>query len=176
MTTLIFSKQPLPTLPATSKPYLAFAGTVNSLTLCAGLTASLVIVGFVGYLNMPNIEVQLASGKAGFSAQLPGYKPLGYAKQGRVQGESGKVSISFRSGANQYTLTQRASTWDSQTLLDNYVVAASKTYQTVESKGRTIYIFNDNNTASWVNGGVRYDVTGNASLSKDDIVALATSM
>jgi len=140
----------------------------------AGAAAVLLIAGFVTYLNMANIEVRVASIRAGFSAQLPGYAPTGYALSGPIKSKGGHVQFSFRSGASSYTISQQASDWDSQTLLDN-TVALAGSHQTVQSRGRTIYIY-DNNRASWVNGGVRYDITGNATLNPDDIASIASSM
>lgn len=158
-------EQPAPKLSKRSNRILNWA---------AGFGAFLLIASFVAYLNMNTIELRIASVRAGFSAQMPSYQPTGYTL-GPVKAQKGKVSLSFRSGASTYNITQEASDWDSQTLYDNYV-ATTGNPETVESKGRTIYIYNGNN-ATWVNGGVRYEINGNnASLSSDELVALATSM
>jgi Domain of unknown function (DUF4367) len=113
--------------------------------------------------------------RAGFSAQLPGYKPTGYALKGPIESQSGKVSFSFRSGERHFTVTQQASNWNSQTLLDNAVALNGGSHQTIQSKGRTIYIYGKDQ-ATWVNGGVRYDITGNAALNPNDIASIASSM
>lgn len=144
------------------------------INVTAAVTAFLIIGGFVAYLNVPNIEMRVASMHAGFSAQLPGYKPTGFAMNGGVQHSDGKVRVSFRSGDQAYTITQQASDWDSQTLLDNSVALGTSPRQTVQSKGRTIYLFN--NHASWVSAGVRYDITGNAQLNPSDVASIAASM
>lgn len=145
------------------------------LNWAAGFGAFLLIASFVAYLNMNTIELRIASVRAGFSAEMPNYTPTGYAL-GPVKAQKGKVSLSFKSGESTYHVTQEASDWDSQTLYDNYVSTLGGNPETVESKGRTIYIYNGNN-ATWVNGGVRYEINGNnASLSSDELVAMATSM
>jgi hypothetical protein len=144
------------------------------LNTSAGIAAFLIIVGFIAYLNMPNIEMRVASVHAGFNAQLPGYKPTGYAMKGPIKNDGARVQVSFHSGDQSYTVSQQASDWDSQTLLDNSVAFGSGPRQTIQSKGRTIYLFNGR--ASWVSAGVRYDITGNAQLNPSDIASIAASM
>lgn len=141
----------------------------------AGVGAFLLIGGFIGYLNMTNIELRVASMRAGFHAQLPSYKPAGYAMNGSIESGDGRIAMSFRSGDSIYTITQEASDWNSATLLDQTALEEGQPSQTIQSKGRTIYIYDDSN-ATWVNGGVRYKISGNATLEADELVALATSM
>ena len=145
---------------------------VNSLAIVA---AFVVIGGFVGYLNLPQIEVRVASVEAGFGASIPAYAPTGYALEGGVKQAGGTISLTFRSGDSRYTLTQQSSNWNSQTLLDN-TLALNGAHQTVEKNGQTVYIYGHSANAAWVNGGVRYDITGNAQLSKNDITSIATSL
>lgn len=141
----------------------------------AGIAAFLVIAGFIGYLNLPTLELHVASLQAGFSASMPSYRPTGYALAGGVKRSGGTVSMHFRSGASMYTITQQASDWNSQTLLDN-TLALGGTHETVQRNGQTIYIYGEGTNAAWVSGGVRYDLTTNAELNKQDIVSIATSM
>jgi hypothetical protein len=141
----------------------------------AGVGAFLLIGGFVTYMNMTNIEMRVASMRAGFHAQMPAYQPTGYALDGGIESAEGKVAMNFRSGDRLYTVTQEASDWNSSTLLDQTAAQRGAPSQTIQSKGRTIYIYDDSN-ATWVNGGVRYQVNGNAPLHADELVSLATSM
>ena len=137
-------------------------------------TAFIAIAGFVAYLNMPNIELRVASAKAGFHAQLPDYKPTGYAMQGGVKTNNGVVSVNFQSGTSKFTLMQQQSNWDSRTLLDNVVAMASDDHKTYQSQGRTVYIYGNN--AAWVNGGVLYSMQINGEMSPQEIVSVATSI
>jgi hypothetical protein len=141
----------------------------------AGVGAFLILGGFITYLNIPNIEVHVASLQAGFHAQIPGYRPTGYALDGSIHAKNNTVAMRFTSGDSSYTVTQQPSNWDSQTLLDNYVAFADGSHKAIQSHGRTIYIYGGTN-ATWVNGGVRYDISGDASLTSDELVSLATSM
>jgi len=142
----------------------------------AGLAAVLVVVGFVAYMNKASVELQLASVRAGFQASLPNYTPTGYERQS-AQAADGKVAISFLSPAqhSNFTLTQESSSWDSQTLFDSIVAQENTTYQTVQSNGRTIYLYGGDK-AAWVDGGILYKVDGNAKLNSDQVISLATSM
>ena len=136
----------------------------------------LVIGGFVGYLNLPQLQLRVASVHAGFGASMPSYTPTGYALQDGIKRTGGTISLSFRSGEQNFVITQQSSNWNSQTLLDN-TLALNGRHQTVQRNGQTIYIYeNAGTSAAWVNGGVRYDITGNAQLSKEDITAIATSL
>nr|ALS90253.1 protein of unknown function (DUF4367) [uncultured bacterium] len=83
--------------------------------------------------------------------------------------------MQFRSGDNSYWITQEASDWNSSTLLDQSAEKRGAPTRTIQSKGRTIYIYNDS-AATWVNGGVRYEISGNSSLDAGELVSLATSM
>lgn len=141
----------------------------------AGVAAFLVIGGFVAYLNMPGIELRVASIKAGFHATLPEYQPTGYALNGGIDSSDNRITMSFRSGDSSYKVTQIASDWNSQTLLDTYTEQHGAPERTIQRDGRIIYLYDDTR-AAWVNGGVRYEITGNAALSAEDLVSLATSM
>jgi Domain of unknown function (DUF4367) len=143
---------------------------VNTLAI---IGTFLVIGGFVGFLNLSNLQLRVASMQAGFQASRPGYTPTGYEMAGGIQRSGGTVSMSFRSGASSYTLTQQASEWTSQTLLDN-TLALSGSHKTIQKNGQTIYVYDSG--AAWVNGGIRYDLSGNADLSTDELTAIATSL
>ena len=143
--------------------------------IMAGIGAFLLIAGFAAYMNMTNIELRVASMRAGFHAQLPHYQPEGYAMDGGIESGQGRVAINFRSGTSRYTITQEASDWNITTLLDQSTTERGKPSQTIESNGRTIYIY-DGSNATWVDSGVRYQISGNAALNADDLVSLATSM
>jgi hypothetical protein len=146
----------------------------KALNIAAGLAAFVALAGFVAYTNMTNIEVRIASMRAGFSAELPGYNPAGYNLAGGLKSQRGVVTATYRSGSNSYTLQQQTSTWDSQTLADNIDAQSSTNATTLQSKGRTVYVYGDK--AAWVNGGVLYSVSSAGDISNDEILAIATSM
>lgn len=130
--------------------------------------------GAVAWSQWSRIEVQIASWQAGFDAHIPSYSLTGYAR-GPISNEHGALTMTYQSGDSYYQIAQQQSSWNSQTLLDQDVAGASTDdVQTIESKGRIIYIHGNN--ASWVDGGVRYDITGNAPLNAKDILAIVDSM
>lgn len=138
--------------------------------------AGLLLFGFFAYQNAPAIEMRVASTRAGVNANMPGYKPSGYGV-GEVKSESGLVSVSFRSRTDSkgFTLTQRASNWNSASLLANTVAQNNQPYQTYQDDGKTVYIYNNSN-ATWVDGGVWYQVEGNANLTSDQLLRIANSL
>jgi hypothetical protein len=145
---------------------------LNSLAIVA---AFLVIGGFVTYLNLPQLQLRVASVRAGFGASMPSHVPTGYALEDGVERSGGTITLSFRSGDSRFRITQQSSNWNSQTLLDN-TLALGGSHQTVQKNGQTIYVYDNNTGAAWVNAGVRYDLNGNAQLSTDDIISIATSL
>lgn len=147
----------------------------RSFSTVAAVLAIVLLGGFVVYLNKGSVELQVASARAGFQANMPTYKPSGY-EQKSTASVGDKVAISFVSPTanNSFTLTQQPSDWNSQTLFDS-VVADSGSYQAVQDNGRTIYIYG-NDKAAWVDGSILYTISGSAHLSSDQITALAKSM
>lgn len=142
----------------------------------AGVAAFLVIGGFVGYVNRASLQLELASARAGFQANLPDYQPNGFARQAAVaQGREVKISFISPNNSDRFVLTQQASDWDSQTLFDEISSVASANYQTLQAGGRTIYVY-DSGKAAWVNGGVLYRVDGNTQLDTTQITQLAASL
>lgn len=130
--------------------------------------------GFAAWTQRGQIELQIASWQAGFDARMPSYALTDY-KRSAIQQEQGGIVVNYQSGDRHYRISQQPSSWNSQTLLDQDVAGATtEDVETIESKGRIIYIYDNN--ASWVDGGVRYDITGNAPLTTEDILSIVDSM
>ena len=138
--------------------------------------AALLLLSFVGWQQLPDMRLQMASAKAGFNVNRPGYMPAGYSL-GDMKYAQGAAALSFHSNSDdrQYTLTQRESGWSSQNLLDNFVLSRGENYQAVESEDRTVYLYGNGN-ATWVNKGVWYVIQGDGSLSQRQLVELAASL
>ncbi len=169
------SHEELPHTPAKRRGGKRFfrRGLVNA---SAGILAVLLIGGFVAYMNKAAIQLELASVRAGFQATMPGYAPTGFTAEPAVA-EPGKVTISFLSpdSSKSFALTQQSSNWDSQDLFDDIAQKHETAYQTIQSNGRTIYLYG-NNEAAWVDGGILYTVSGNAALEGNQLISLATSL
>lgn len=146
------------------------------LSIASASLALMMLAGYFTYLNMPNLSVRVAAAQAGFDATYPGYKPDGY-RVNKVAYTDGQVGIQYMAngGSQGFTVKQEKSSWDSSALLANYVEPASHGgYIPHSEHGITIYVFNNN--AAWVNDGIRYTIEGNAPLSSEQILDLATSM
>jgi hypothetical protein len=148
---------------------------VNIFSICVAI---LIIAGGLIYMNINNISFHIASMQAGISATYPEYYPDGYSIDGPVSYSNGEVTINFRAntGDSKFVIKQSKSLFDESAL--KIQVDKDSNYQTSESQegGLTIYTYNDNNNAEWVNGGILYSITGNAKLSSDQIRQIATNL
>lgn len=145
----------------------------------AGLAVlSVLVLGFFAWQLMPTVKVKYAGTRAGFSAQAPGYSPAGYGLSGNVQSSSGEVTLSYDSRIDDksYQIKQTPSNWTSQSLITNFVVPTyGSNHQVYESGGKTIYI-SDNSNATWVDGGIWYQLSGNAPLTSDQLQRIVNSL
>lgn len=169
------------TQPFAKKPKrrMAHALGIKHRTLNMGMAAIavLVLVGFFVYQNIPSLSMRVASTRAGFSATQPGYTPSGFAQEKLVSYSPGKITISFRSNSDErnFQMTQQVSNWNSQALADNYLAVNNKQYQVYQAGGKTIYVY-DGSNATWVNGGVWYQIEGKSSLTSEQLLRIANSI
>lgn len=146
----------------------------------AGAVAVLAMVGVFGY-HGDTIQFKVATSRAGFAATRPAYQPKGYTITS-IQASSGYVNLRYVSPTNidgiarSYALTEKPTSWDSETLLSNITASKNATnYSAIKKAGRTIYVYGKNQ-AAWVHNGILYQVLGSGSLSSNDVIAIATSM
>lgn len=110
--------------------------------------------------NIPDVSVRVAAMQTGIEASYPSYVPMNYSLSDIIS-EDGKLTMIFNGpdGA-RFTLVQEKSSWDSATLLRSYVEPTwGSDYVTTHEQGITIYISNQTNDSTWVNGGIRYSIT-----------------
>ena len=136
--------------------------------------ALLTIMGFVAYQNVGQIQVHIASSKAGINAVLPKWQPSGFTI-GTVHSSPGTVAVNFHGSNKSFSLVQTATKWDNTSLFDNFVFPDSNSYETVQAAGNTIYTYNNNN-ATWVSNGIWYKLISNGALSSSQLVNIAVSM
>lgn len=160
----------------TSKQTTKRRGVRRLVNLGAASLAALLLIGFFAYQNLPNFGVRLASARAGIHASLPSHKPSGFALSSQVRYQPGTVTLSFHSNSDQrqFSFTQQRSYWDSNELL-NSLLAKGATVAAVEAAGRTVYMY-DHGSATWVSGGILYQISGQANLSSSQILDMATSI
>ncbi len=149
---------------------------VRPLHIASSALAVGLLIGFFAFQNLPNFQMRLAASKAGFAARFPGYQPAGFGIAGPIKSEPGSVAITFKSRTDNrfFSLRQHASDWNSDTLLHS-IQDANPDLQTYHQQGKTIYIY-DGSNATWVDGGVRYEIAASsARLSQDQLQRLASS-
>jgi hypothetical protein len=136
----------------------------------------LVLLGaFLWQANATDIQVKLASLRAGLTASVPGFVPGGWSKAQSLQASEGGVSYELVKDGKALKIEQQKTDWDSQAVLEQYVLKRSTDYLALQSQGLTIYMFGDNQ-AAWVNQGTLYTLSGDHGIEQDDIIRMATSL
>lgn len=171
-------EQPFIKLPNRRQRLANFLHLSPKAVTAGSITLSIVIFGgFMIYQNIPNLAMRVAATRSGVQARLPGYRPAGFAMSGPIQYSPGQITIGFHSKTDDrsFQVTQRSSQWNSESLRENFVAAERRQYQTYQDKGKTIYIYDDSN-ATWVDGGIWYQIEGDSALTSDQLIRLANSL
>lgn len=148
--------------------------------LAAAICFAIISVGLLGYLvylNLPDLSVRVAAMNSGIENAYPSYVPMNYRLQGLAKEDNGTVTMVFaRNDGNKFTMIEKKSSWDSSALLNNFVKDNwGENYTVAKGQGLTIYISGSN--AVWVNGGVMYQIEAAESvLSTDDLHDIAISL
>ncbi len=148
------------------------------LQFAMGSLAVLLLAGFFAIQNIPHLSMRIAASRSGVASSMPGYTPSGFAFRGPINYSDGIVKISFRSNSDDrsYTVSQQNSSWNSESLLNEFVASKAVQYQTyTDGRGRTLYIY-DKHNATWVQNGIWYVVEGDSDLSTDQLASLAASL
>lgn len=164
--------------PKKKRLHHKFGVSKKVMQFATGGLAALLLVGFFALQNVPNLSMRVAAARSGVNSSMPGYTPSGFAYSGPINYSDGVVTVSFNSTSDEreYSITQQKSSWNSDTLLNEFVATSTEQYQTyLDGRGRTLYIYNKNN-ATWVQDGVWYKVEGDSKLTTDQLARLAASM
>ena len=142
----------------------------------AAVGAIILVAGYVFYLNLDNISLRVAANRAGFDAEVPSYSVAEYDLDRQIDSAPGIITLSFEQGGQVgYTITERQSDWDSASLLHSHVERKASTYQTFQKQGLTLYVYNGNN-ATWVSGGIWYDLEAMTEINVQDLLEIAASI
>ncbi|MFO0920261.1 MAG: DUF4367 domain-containing protein [Candidatus Saccharimonadales bacterium] len=147
------------------------------------LNISIIVLAFTilgiyfAYNNTANFALKLASTKSGVNGGIPEYKASGFSFNGPIEYKTGELTIKYKSNSDDrsYSITQKKSEWNNDALLANYVTSNNRSYQTLQEKGKTIYIY-DADKASWINNGIWYEINGNSSLNAGQVIKIANSL
>lgn len=139
--------------------------------------AFIALGGFFMYQNIPGLTMRLAAARSGVDGSLPGYQPAGFRLNGSIAYKPGQITIHYKSNSDDrnFRISQSASQWDSQSLLDNFVAVNRRDYQTIQDKGKTVYIY-ENSNATWVDAGIWYKIEGQSSLNSNQLLSIAASL
>lgn len=161
--------------PKQAKKKSFFSRHPKSINIISLGVVLLVIAGYLTYINLPSLSVRIAAIQANVDATYPGYHPDGYSTDGPARYSEGEVTINFKAntGDKRFTIKQTKSTLDSTAVREQVNQASKGAFSATETNGLTIFTYDGN--ASWVNGGIKYDITGDAPLSGDQIRRMATS-
>lgn len=143
------------------------------------LVVVLGVAGLFAWQNIPQVSVRVAAVQADLKATVPAYSPSGFSFKGPMSATNNSVSMKFQSNADasrEFIITQQASDWDSNSLLANFITPTGMAFQSSQVKGNTVYIYGDENHATWVNNGIWYKIDDQAKLNSDQLLKIAQSM
>jgi hypothetical protein len=134
------------------------------------------MAGYIWLHNYPKLALQNADNQAGIAATMPSYLPSSYSLA-HTNTQPGLITLSFHSpsSAQALTIAQQRSSWDSSSLIDDYLGQTTDDYAAVQGQGLTIYLYG-NNDATWVNHGIWYSIAGASRLSRAEILKIAYSL
>jgi hypothetical protein len=130
---------------------------------------------FLWQSNYPDISIKLASLRAGLTASVPSFVPNGWSKAQDVKTSDGGLSYELVKDGRKLKIEQQRTDWDSQAVLEQYVLARTPDYLAMQAQGLTIYMY-EGNQAAWVNQGTLYTISGDHGVEQDDIIRMATSL
>jgi hypothetical protein len=146
-------------------------------SMAAGTLALLLIAVFAFYQNSPGMQIRVASVKAGVATQTPNFAAAGFAYNGATAA-NGKLTVGFTDGQGKYQLTQQATNWSSNDMIQDISAtdaSGKPNYSTINADGTTVYRFN-NTGATWVSNGKWYSVTGTKALSNDQVKSIVENV
>ena len=149
------------------------------LSIGSAILAIMTFLGFFAWQNMPDVAMRVAASRSHLNASVPQYTPSGFSFSGPISYSNGLVTIDYTANGDanrSFSISQRASSWDSVSLLANYVVPSGQSYQTFQNKGSTVYIYGTSKGATWVDHGIWYNIKSNAKLNADQLLRIADSM
>lgn len=160
--------------PATTQQPTA-GGVARPLALVMSAMAFVLLGAYLWQSNYPSFALKLASVRSGVEAAAPGYLPNGWVVTRDVTSANGSLIYKLQNKEKAMTVAQQKTDWDSQALLEQYVLPKSPDYLALQASGLTIYVFS-NNQAAWVNHGIMYKIEGDHGLDQDQIIRIATSL
>lgn len=151
---------------------------IRMVTIITTAIAVFGIIIYFLYISLPSLSIGIANAKSGTEASLPSFTPSGYSHNGLAYNEGSDIIINFKSTSNDknFSLKQSKSSWDSSAVKNMVSKESNNQFTTTEKNGLTIFTYNKNTSALWVNGGILYRISSNSSLDISDISQIALSL
>lgn len=159
---------------APKKPLKRFYYSIFALAL---FVASI----YVAYSFIPALSIRVAASQAGINATYPSFVPDGYSFKGPITYKNNAVTINYteNGGSTGFYISQTKSSWDSSAVKENIGSSwTDRVPSNFEEQGQTVYysLSTGNTRAAWVNGGILYQISGDAKLDYDKIRRIVKSM
>lgn len=140
-----------------------------ALLLLAGL-------GIITYSSAPIISYEIASARSGMDVERPAYTPSGFSLSKDVEYQEGSLKLRYISHSDNrsYTVQKEKTDWNTEALRNDFVEAQGL-YQSISTRGKTIYLYEQSH-ATWIDGGVWYTIKDTAGLSSDQVLRIANSL
>jgi hypothetical protein len=139
--------------------------------------ATLLIGGFLVYMNLPTINIALAGRAADMSVKVPKGIPSNFALSPKVTSSQGIVTLQYKSRVDDraFQIIQQKDDMTVDTLKEAIARLSKNQFQTYEASGITLFLGPDDRV-DWVDAGVRYSMTGETGFTPDQIATIATSL
>lgn len=151
----------------------------NKLVSISAVVASVAMIsGFIVYQNLPTISLALASHDAGISMSVPKGIPSNFEMDKKVDASPGQITISYRSRIDnrEFAITQLRETEGTQESLEKAIASSTQgEYQTYQTNGIKLFMAAPGR-ADWIDGKMRYSVSGNSGLSSEQLATIAASL
>ncbi len=150
-------------------------GRSQLVSFSAASLAIVLLIGYLTYLNIPQLSLRVAANQAGVEATYPNYQPVGYSLTAPAKADGSQVAMTFAKSGENFTISEQATNWNSEALLSQIVIPDSNdNFSTHNQNGLTLYNFA--NKTVWVNRGILYTIENNSTLSSEEIRQLAISL
>jgi hypothetical protein len=139
--------------------------------------ATLLLGGFIVYQNTPTISLALANRDAGITAKIPKGIPSNFAIDKDIEASKGQVTLTFKSRTDDrnFTLTQQTANINNAELEAALTASYHKGVQSYETSGLKLYITSDG-SADWIDGNMRFNLSGVSGLSSEQLATIARSL
>lgn len=153
--------------------------TVRTLIVISVALVVLIVAGVTLYIFMPNLSMYIADSKTGVHGILPEYTPSGFSVKNikYITGNpTGSITLSYKSNSDSrsYNITEHATSWDNQSLINGVIEPLAGSNFTSNQVGG-ISVFNTGKSDFWISSNVYYILNNQANLTQNQINQIVTS-